>query len=107
MCERTTACDCERAMEPALPQTLFRMTDPDLLRKMTSPQNRVARLLKDKGRSDEEVLDELFLATLTRHPRPDEVATFREHRAGTSDRTRAFTDVVWALLNTKEFAFNQ
>ena len=28
---RTTACDCERAMEPALPQTLFRMTDPTLL----------------------------------------------------------------------------
>ena len=24
---RTTACDCERAMEPALPQSLFRMTD--------------------------------------------------------------------------------
>jgi hypothetical protein len=30
---RTTACDCERAMEPALPQTLFRMTDPAIMRK--------------------------------------------------------------------------
>jgi hypothetical protein len=103
---RTTACDCERAMEPALPQTLFRMTDPDLLRKMRDPKNRVAVLLKDKNKSDDVVLDELFLATLTRHPRPDEVATFHEHRASTSNRTEAFTDVVWALLNTREFILN-
>jgi hypothetical protein len=103
---RTTACDCERAMEPALPQTLFRMTDPDLLKKMTNGSNRVAMLLKDKGKADEQVLDELFLATLTRHPRADEVATFHEHRARTSNRTDAFTDVVWALLNTREFILN-
>jgi Protein of unknown function (DUF1549)/Protein of unknown function (DUF1553) len=103
---RTTACDCERAMEPALPQTLFRMTDPDLLRKMRDPKNRVAILLKDKGRPDDAVLDEMFLATLTRHPRPDEIATFKEHRATTSDRAGAFTDVVWALLNTREFILN-
>jgi hypothetical protein len=103
---RTTACDCERAMEPALPQTLYRMTDPGLLQKMRDPKNRVVMLLKDKNRSDDAVLDELFLATLTRHPRPDEVTTFREHRASTSDRTATFTDVVWALLNTREFILN-
>jgi hypothetical protein len=103
---RTTACDCERAMEPALPQTLFRMTDPDLLKKMTNQNNRVAKLLKDKNQTDEQVLDELFLATLTRHPRPDEIATFKEHRANTSNRTETFTDVVWALLNTREFILN-
>jgi hypothetical protein len=103
---RTTACDCERAMEPALPQTLFRMTDPDLLRKMTNPASRVGRLLKDKGKADEAVFEELFLAALGRFPNPDEVATFKDHRAGTSDRMRAFTDVVWALLNTREFILN-
>jgi hypothetical protein len=103
---RTTACDCERAMEPALPQTLYRMTDPGLLQKMRDPKNRLTVLLKDKSKTDDVVLDELFLATLTRHPRPDEVATFREHRSTTSDRTAAFSDVVWALLNTREFILN-
>ncbi|MCS7270646.1 MAG: DUF1549 and DUF1553 domain-containing protein, partial [Gemmataceae bacterium] len=39
---RTTACDCERASEPALPQTLFRMTDPSLLAKLNHPQGRVS-----------------------------------------------------------------
>jgi hypothetical protein len=102
---RTTACDCERAMEPALPQTLFRMTDPDLLRKMSNPANRVGKLLKEKT-SDDEVLEELFLAALGRMPSSDEVETFKEHRATTGDRTKAFTDVVWALLNTREFILN-
>src|SRR5262249_44382976 len=103
---RTTACDCERAMEPALPQTLFRMTDPDLLKKMTNESNRVATLLKEKNKTDEAALDELFLAPLPRHPRAEEITTFREHRANTSNRTTAFTDVVWALLNTREFILN-
>lgn len=103
---RTTACDCERAMEPALPQTLFRMTDQGLLGKMRSPTSRVATLLKEKDKSDDAVLEELFLATLSRSPRPDEQETFRKHRATTSDRTAAFTDVVWALLNTREFILN-
>jgi hypothetical protein len=103
---RTTACDCERAMEPALPQTLFRMTDGGLLQKMTAGDGRVARLVKDKAKTDEAAFEELFLATMSRYPRPDEVATFKEHRAATSNRQAAFTDVAWALLNTREFILN-
>jgi hypothetical protein len=103
---RTTACDCERAMEPALPQTLFRMTDPGLLQKMRTPTNRVMTLVRDSKKSDAEVFEELFLATLSRYPRPDEIETFKEHRATTNDRAAAFTDVIWALINTREFILN-
>ena len=47
-------------------------------------------LLKDKNKTDECVLDELFLQT-DRPPAADEVATsLKEHRATTSDRTGAF-----------------
>src|SRR5207247_2472944 len=66
---RTSACDCERAMEPALPQRLYLMTDQAVLNKLRAPDGRLMRLLKS-GKSDDEVLDELFLATLTRLPRP-------------------------------------
>jgi hypothetical protein len=102
---RTSACDCERAMEPALPQTLFRMTDTGLLQKMRTPSNRVAALLKEK-KSDDEVFEELFLATLGRLPRTDEIEVFKKHREHTSDRLNAFTDVSWALINTREFILN-
>ena len=103
---RTTACDCERAMEPALPQTLFRMTDPGLLQKMKAPTNRFNLLLKDRKMSDEAVLEDIFLASLGRFPTATEVDTFHQHRTTATDRAEAFADVAWALINTREFILN-
>src|SRR5205085_11669747 len=63
---RTTACDCERAMEAGLPQKLFLMADPNLCKqKLEAPNNRLKKLLKDE-KDDDKALDELFLATLAR-----------------------------------------
>ena len=92
---RTTACDCERAMEPALPQKLFLMTDPQILGKFTDPAGRVQALVKSKM-SNDELLDELFLATLTlacRHAKDrksfaDHVQTGRQSPRGRHCSTR-------------------
>jgi len=100
--ERTAPCDCERSAEPALPQTLFLMTDPQLLKKITG--GRLARLLAEK-RADEEVIEELFLATLSRFPDEQERQGAREHLK-TKGRKDAFADVLWALINTREFILN-
>ena len=62
---RTTACDCERAMEPALPQTLFRMTDPTLLGEAQRPQTAASRSSRKAKLTDDELVEELFLATLS------------------------------------------
>ena len=56
--------------------------------------------------SDAEVLDELFLATLTRLPTDREREKFAHYREGHKDRQTAFTDVLWALINTTEFISN-
>ncbi len=101
---RSSACDCERAMEPALPQTLYLMTDSAVLAKLRSPQSRLAKLLAGK-KTDGEVLDELFLATLTRLPTAEEKKAFTDYLAKT-DRKTAFTDTLWALINTREFITN-
>ncbi len=102
---RSTACDCERAMEPALPQTLFRLTDKQLLDKIAAPSGRLMTLLNTK-KTDDEILEELFLATLARPPDEKEKKGFAEHRKIQTDRQAAFTDALWALLNTKEFFLN-
>jgi len=102
---RTTACDCERTMEPALPQTLYRMTDSRILTKLRNNNGRLAQLLKTK-KNDTEILDELFLATMTRLPNEEEKAAFIEHIKDEKDRTSAFVDVLWALINTREFVLN-
>jgi Protein of unknown function (DUF1549)/Protein of unknown function (DUF1553) len=102
---RTTACDCERTMEPALPQTLYRMTDSGILQKLRNNNSRLFTLLRAK-KSDTEIMDELFLATLTRLPNEEEKAAFAEHIKDEKDRTSACVDVLWALINTREFVLN-
>jgi hypothetical protein len=102
---RTTACDCERATEPALPQTLFRMTDPALMQKLQAKGNRTAKLARSKM-NDEQAVEELFLATLTRFPTEKEKTEALEFLKAGKNKTEALQDVLWALINTREFILN-
>lgn len=100
---RALACDCDRSLEPALPQTLYRMTDTGLLAKI--PGGRLRELLKSQ-RGEKEILEELFLATLSRMPTDQERDSFREYCQTTQDRRKSYVDAFWALLNTREFVLN-
>jgi Protein of unknown function (DUF1549)/Protein of unknown function (DUF1553) len=102
---RTTACDCERAMDPALPQTLYRMTDQSILGKLRQKDGRLPQLLRSK-KTDAEIFEELFLAALTRFPTASEKEAFEQHRASETNRETAFVDALWALINTREFILN-
>jgi hypothetical protein len=106
---RTSACDCERAMEPALPQKLYLMTDPNVLAKFNAPEGRLQKLLgqlKSGNKSDDEALDELFLATVSRLPTKADREFFAQHRQRVRDRREALTDALYALINTREFILN-
>ena len=85
---RASTCDCERPSGPALPQTLFLMTDSTLLKKLTG--GRLEKLLNAKM-ADARIVDELFLATLTRLPDSDEKKAALEPRLGRS-QSRGRTD---------------
>lgn len=102
---RTSACDCERTAEPALPQTLFRMTDPTISNKLAAATGRVQQLAKAQTTEDE-LVEEAFLATLGRFPKADEKAAAVAHVRTARTRLLATTDLVWALINTREFILN-
>jgi hypothetical protein len=102
---RTTACDCERAAEPALPQTLFRMTDASIMAKFTDRNGRVVKLGQSKL-SNDKLAEELFLSTLSRLPTADEKDAAIKHLAEARNRPEAVTDLIWALVNTREFILN-
>ena len=102
---RTTACDCERAAEPGLPQKLYLMADPTIQQKLQAPQGRIRKLLAAE-KDDNRVLDELVLAALSRLPTTKERDAFATHRAKCKDRQTAFFDTMWVLINTNEFVFN-
>ncbi|HUG71499.1 MAG TPA: DUF1549 and DUF1553 domain-containing protein [Pirellulaceae bacterium] len=56
--------------------------------------------------SMEERVETLFLGTLSRRPGKDEVSSFVAHVNESSDQREALGDVMWALLNSAEFALN-
>ena len=100
---RSTTCDCERTPEPALPQTLFLMSDPYLLGKIQT--GRLRQLLAKK-QDPEKIVEECFLATLSRFPTNEEKQRTLAYVKERQERPAAWFDVMWALINTREFILN-
>jgi hypothetical protein len=101
---RTTACACERQGDVTLPQLLHLMNGDSVVQKVRDPTGRLAKLREQKA-SNQEVAEELFLATLSRFPEQHEVQAIESLVA--SDATgEVWVDLFWALLNSKEFSFN-
>jgi hypothetical protein len=102
---RNIVCQCERVDAPSLGQLLHFMNGKGVSDKIASKEGRIARLLAAKA-TDEALTEELYLATLSRFPEPGEIAVAKKTLMGAKDRQKAAEDVLWALLNAKEFLFN-
>jgi len=102
--DRVTACACERSGDVTMPQLLHLQNGQSVVQKIRAADGRLATLLKSKM-TDEQVADELFLATLCKLPSPAQRETIQKSLTEDS-REEVFRDLFWALLNSKEFAFN-
>jgi hypothetical protein len=103
--DRVTACACERLGEVTLPQLLNLQNGDEIPKKIRSAEGRLMRLLKNAN--DSEVLDELFWTTMSRPPRAGELKAARAALATGDPREEVYRDLLWALLNSKEFTFNR
>jgi hypothetical protein len=103
--ERITPCACERNGEVTLAQLLHLQNGDSVVQKIRSGDGTLARLLKQK-KSDSAVIEELYLATLSRLPSGKEMAALKKELADSEGKELFFRDLFWALLNSKEFAFN-
>jgi hypothetical protein len=105
-------CPCDKEEIPAPPVGLHLLSGSGLSEAITHPRGRVARLL-NAGYSSERIIEELFLATMTRRPKPEEREKLAKHLADTlakagspsAGRRQAFEDIAWALLNSRECLF--
>jgi hypothetical protein len=100
--QRTQSCDCERSSAPNLSQALFFYNDTALVAKITDPAGRLTRLLGTMADNDR-LLDELYLAALSRLPTETERKRSAEHVQDSKSRQEAFEDLFWSLLNRHEF----
>lgn len=115
--EGESVCECERVQSSSLAQSLHLVNAGDIKQKLASQTGRAQRLAKDKT-PDEEKIRELYQVAFSREPKPDELKAAMEYL--TEKRTDAdgrpidaqraarenFQDLIWALMNTKEFLFN-
>ena len=99
--DRVTACACERKGEVTLPQ-LLHLKNGDELQKQIST-GRLTALLKETD--NRKVAAVLFQSTVSRQPTAAEFSAL-EAQLATDSREAVFADLFWALLNSKEFAFN-
>jgi hypothetical protein len=100
--DRLLTCECERSEDPGMLQAFQLITGELVHSLLTDPNNRIGQLLAS-GRSDGELLDEFYLRALARYPTETERVRLLAYLSGAKDRRAAWEDVVWGLVNAKEF----
>ena len=107
--KRESVCECERSAEANLSQTLHLLNSDDVQGKLTPDAGRPANLAADK-RPDSEKVEELYRLALARRPTEEERAeclAFLDRRRVAGNLRQGYEDLIWSLINTKEFLFNQ
>ena len=102
--ESASACECERSSDVNLAQCLHLLNSDEVQQKVGG--RRAQDLAKD-DRSLEQRIGELYLTAFSRHPTTDELSVATKYITERHEEPqKAFEDVLWALMNTKEFVFN-
>lgn len=115
--EGESVCECERVQSSSLAQMLHLINASDVKAKLASSAGRAQRLAKEDKPTEAKVR-ELYLAAFSREPRADELKTalafLNEPRLDADGKPvnaqkaacENYQDLIWALVNTKEFLFN-
>lgn len=115
--EGESVCECERVQSSSLAQSLHLINAAEIKGKLASSAGR-AELLAKEDRPIEAKIRDLYLVAFSREPRPAELKTALEYLAearvdaegkpvaASKSGQENFQDLIWALINTKEFLFN-
>jgi len=115
--EAASVCECERAQSPSLGQSLHLMNSSDVKTKLTSSKG-TADLLSQPDTSEADGIRKIYLSAFSREPTGEELSIAEDHllkprtdaNGKALDPQRAkrqgYEDLLWAIMNTKEFLYN-
>src|SRR5437773_587125 len=115
--ESSSSCECERSQDASLDQSLHLLNSKDVQDKLTSTNGCAALLAKDTQREDAARVRELYSTVYSRQPDTKELELALNYlgkkpkaQDGKTDpkpdKQQGYEDIIWALINTKEFLFN-
>lgn len=107
--DRAANCDCERVNQPTLLQSIFLQNDPLVEQRLNDSgwlQEIVAFEDKNVKMDQSELIRTAWLRTLNRPPTKLEQERVAAHLAQVDSLSDGIRDLLWALINTKEFILN-
>ena len=103
---RITTCDCERSAETTMGQAFQMISGPAVNELLTQSDNRLGPLL-EAVKSNRDLVTELYWTVLTRAPSETELTKTLAHIEQAKDRRSGTEDVLWGLVNAKEFVLRR
>jgi hypothetical protein len=109
---RLLVCECERSSQISLGQSLAMTNGVEIRDKIASGSNRLTGYLEQlrayhagdsSAMAPKGMIEELFLRALCRKPSERELKASLDVLIGAQDPRIALEDILWALLNSKEF----
>ena len=101
----TSPCECERTADANLAQTLHLLMSREVQGKLSDGNGRAAKLSAEKERTHAERVQDLYYWAYSRPPESEELALAVKYIEDKQNDREAYEDVVWALINSKEFLF--
>ncbi len=102
---RTSVCECERSPDENLAQALHTLNGQVVTSKIASASGRIANLIENKTESGE-IINQLYISTLARNPSDEERAVCQEIVDAAPNQKEGLEDLLWALMNSKQFLYN-
>ena len=102
---RESSCECERRSDLSLPQALNLVNGKTISDAVADANGRIAKSILG-GRPDRDLIEDLYLASLSRPPTAAELASALKYLQTGSGRAARAQDLLWALVNSKAFLYN-
>jgi hypothetical protein len=102
---RESSCECERRTDLSLPQALNLVNGKTISDAVADGNGRISKAIL-AGRPDRELLEEMYLASMSRPPSAEELAKGLKYLEAGGGRASRAQDLLWAIVNSKAFLYN-